>query len=179
MSPASSVVLGEGLGSFGAAVREHFWAPFGRAGAPARRRAKARIVLEVVTKLDEKCCNIAARLEDAEALASEWRDAGGSGLAESVDLVRALERADTAEALNRAMAKAVAGIHVVITVDGRLRAEFALRAIHDAAYFFQHLQPVGLAAERITLPDTPAESHNLVTSDLPAEPCGSPRSTAV
>ena len=137
--------------------------------------AKARIVLEVATRLDTERDGLTARLANAEALAAEWEDAGDSGLAESVDLVRALASADTAEALNRAMAKAVAGIHAAI-VDGRLRAEFALKHPEGVPYLFRHAAPVGLAAERITLPDAP-ESRDLSTSDLPAEPCGSPRST--
>ena len=133
--------------------------------------AKARIVLEVATRIDAEHDALAARLADAEAHAAEWEDADDSGLAESVDLVRALARADTAEALNRAMAKAVAGIHVAITADGRLRAEFALKHPEGVPYLFRHAKPVGLAGERITLPDAPAD-------ERPVEPCGSPRSTA-
>ena len=133
--------------------------------------AKARIVLEVATKLDTERDSLTARLADADALAAEWDHADDSGLAESVDLVRALAHADTAEALNRAMAKAVAGIHAAITADGRLRAEFALKHPEGVPYLFRHAKPVGLAAERITLPDAPAD-------ERPVEPCGSPRSTA-
>ena len=117
---------------------------------------KARIVLEVASEIDERYCNTAAQLADAEALAAEWDHAGDSSLAESVDLVRALASADTAEALNRAMAKAVAGIHAGIT-NGRLRAEFDLKAPEGGPYLFRHADPVGLAAERIALPDAPTD----------------------
>jgi hypothetical protein len=121
------------------------------------RDPNARIALEVVAKLDTERDTLTAGIADAVALAAEWEDAGDSGLAESVDLVRALTHADTAEALNRAMAKAVAGIHIGIR-DGRLRAEFTLKHPEGVPYLFRHADPVDLAAKRMTLPDAPSRT---------------------
>jgi hypothetical protein len=49
---------------------------------------KARIVLEVVGKLDGERDDLAAKIADTEAVAAEWHDTDDSGLADSVDLLR-------------------------------------------------------------------------------------------
>jgi hypothetical protein len=79
----------------------------------------ARIVLEVVAKLDGERDTLAQRIADTEAVTAEWEDSDDDSLADTVDLLRALAQADTvdllrtlaqadtAEALNRAMATAL------------------------------------------------------------------------
>jgi len=100
----------------------------------------------------------AVKIADADAVAAEWKQADDSDLAEAVDFVRALQDADTAQALNAALSRALAGIYASVK-GGRLRAEFELAAdlLPDhwsAVHLFQHMKPVGLDARRVTLTDT-------------------------
>lgn len=107
----------------------------------------ARIVLNVAAKLDTEHEALNAKIGDADAIAAEWQDVDDSGLEQSVDLVRALTNADTAEALKRALSRALVGIYARLS-DGKLRAEFELTppdgridARKQCVYLFQHVEP--------------------------------------
>jgi DNA invertase Pin-like site-specific DNA recombinase len=117
----------------------------------------ARIVLEVVAKLDSERQAMTAKIADAEAVAAEWKDTDDSGLSDSVDLLRALGQADTADALNASMSQAVTGIYAAVT-DGRLRAEFELADGRPSkerfVYLLRHVEPANLAADRVTFGET-------------------------
>jgi hypothetical protein len=117
----------------------------------------ARLVLEVAAKIDTERQALAERLADTEAVASEWDTADGGGLVQSVDLLRALQDGSTTEAMRAAMARAVTGIYAGLK-DGRLRAEFALRAPRGVPYLLRHAQPASLTAERVTLSETGAQT---------------------
>lgn len=124
---------------------------------PSRRSPTARIVLEVVAKLDSERDAMTAKIADAEAVAAEWEDADDSGLTDAVDLLRALGQADTAEALNAAMSAAVAGIYAGLR-DGRLRAEFELADGRPSkerfGYLLRYAEPANLDAIRVTFGET-------------------------
>jgi DNA invertase Pin-like site-specific DNA recombinase len=136
----------------------------------------ARLLLDRATRLDTERDALTAKIADGEAVASEWEKADHSDLAEAVDLLRALQDADTAQALNAALSRALAGIHTRIT-DGTLRAEFDL-APHPGTdhrgmmHLLHHAHPVGIEAERITLDDRRTGGAG------PVKPGPSPRSTA-
>jgi hypothetical protein len=118
----------------------------------------ARLVLGRATGLDTEREDLTGRIEDAEAVAAEWEDVDDSGLSPAVDLLRALGRADTAEALNATMARVVTGIYAGLR-DGRLRAEFELRAdgpssIEQTRPLFRHATVTNLEADRFTFSET-------------------------
>ena len=81
-----------------------------------------------------------------------------SDLGQAVDLLAALTDARTAEALNAALSRAVAGIYAGIS-DGKLRAEFQIAANlapdrTAGVHLFQHAQAADLESTRVTLTQT-------------------------
>jgi hypothetical protein len=117
--------------------------------------ASARLVLDRAARLDAERDDLTARIADAEAVAAEWADDDGSGLADAVDLLKALRDADTAQALGAALSRALAGIYASVR-GHRLHAEFELAAADGVPYLLRHANPVGLDAGRLTLPGASA-----------------------
>ena len=127
----------------------------------------ARLLLDRAARLNMERETLTAKIADAEAVAAEWEEADDSDLSDAVDLVRALQDADTAHALNAALSRALAGIHASVK-DGKLRAEFELAADllpdHRAGvHLFQHAEPVGVDVRRIALrPDRQTGTYTLL-----------------
>jgi hypothetical protein len=117
----------------------------------------ARLLLDRATRLDDERDVLSAQIADAEAVAAEWEEADDSDIGDAVNLLRAIQEADTAQALNVALSRALAGIYARIT-DGVLRAEFDLAADlgtdhRGMMHLLHYAHPVGIEAERITLGD--------------------------
>lgn len=125
----------------------------------------ARLLLDRATSLDSERVALTVKIEDTEAMAAEWENAGDSDLADAVDLVRALEHADTAQALNAALGRALAGIYARVS-DGKLRAEFELAALlpdhRQGVHLFQHAKLTGLDSRRVTLDEGETRSFTFV-----------------
>ncbi|MEJ7783818.1 MAG: recombinase family protein [Solirubrobacteraceae bacterium] len=122
----------------------------------------ARIILGIVAKLDTERETLVVQINDAEAVAAEWKDVDDSELGQAVDLLAALSDADTAEALNAALSRALAGIYVGMT-DGKLRAEFQIaeNLAPDrtaGVHLFQHAEAADLEGTRITFTQTGTKS---------------------
>jgi hypothetical protein len=125
----------------------------------------ARYALEEVERIDQQRAAQEKAIAEAEAIVSEWAgpsdiDAALDYYATVVDLVNGrIAKARGAVEINRALHDVIAGIWFEMDGD-RLHAEFELRHTGLPAdrrvgvHLFQHAQPVGLEARRITLPQT-------------------------